>query len=360
MKLLWELGNYFEEQCKAMIKVLKSDNLPVILWGNTTEDFWKPFFENNGIFVEAVCDKVAKRLGGGTTSILTPIETDCLYKDYNAVIVVPYPNRMRREIDSFEHKPKRIYYLDVAKLHTHPVLFKRPQKENIELEQEKILQVADMLEDDMSKEILEIMLNYWISGNHNLIERFVEMQDRQYLDVLRFSDHEVFVNVGAYDGRYSKRFAELIGDYKAIYNLECDPMNFTFLRKTLEGMKNCYFINKGAWDSYGKLAFQADGNAGSCLQENGDTEVEVDSIDHMFLDTDITFIKADVEGAEYKLLDGARETIAKYKPKLAICCYHQMEDLFEIPLKIKELNPEYKIKLRHYTDTLTETVCYAY
>lgn len=68
----------------------------------------------------------------------------------------------------------------------------------------------------------------------------------------------------------------------------------------------------------------------------------------------------DIEGAEYRLLDGANNTIKKYKPKLAVYCYYQMDDLIEIPLKIKEINLEYKIKIRHYTDTLTETVCYAY
>jgi len=49
----------------------------------------------------------------------------------------------------------------------------------------------------------------------------------------------------------------------------------------------------------------------------------------------------------------------KNKLKLAICIYHDFRHLWEIPLYIKELVPEYKIYLRHHTDLAYETVCYA-
>ncbi len=67
----------------------------------------------------------------------------------------------------------------------------------------------------------------------------------------------------------------------------------------------------------------------------------------------------DIEGSELKALEGATETIRKYKPKLAICVYHKPEDIIEIPKKILELNPNYKLWLRHYSYVDTETVLYA-
>lgn len=54
-----------------------------------------------------------------------------------------------------------------------------------------------------------------------------------------------------------------------------------------------------------------------------------------------------------------KKIISDYCPKLAICIYHKREDLYELPLLIKKLNPTYKLYVRHYSDHFAETVCYA-
>ena len=73
----------------------------------------------------------------------------------------------------------------------------------------------------------------------------------------------------------------------------------------------------------------------------------------------VTFIKMDVEGAELESLKGAEKTIRRDKPKLAICIYHKPEDMWTIPLYIKELVPEYKLYIRHHSSGVCETVLYA-
>ena len=45
----------------------------------------------------------------------------------------------------------------------------------------------------------------------------------------------------------------------------------------------------------------------------------------------------DIEGAEYEALLGARGTISKYRPGLAISLYHRPADLWQIPLLINEM-----------------------
>lgn len=72
----------------------------------------------------------------------------------------------------------------------------------------------------------------------------------------------------------------------------------------------------------------------------------------------VTFIKLDIEGAEMDALIGARMSIKKWKPRLAVCVYHRREDLVEIPLYIHGLVPEYKMYLRHYSTCRAETVLY--
>lgn len=249
-----------------------------------------------------------------------------LYEDkrYNAVIISPYFSGIKKELENLSVRPRKVFKLDIAKLHLHPTLLFDNAVSFCHENMEKIEQVEKMLEDEESARVLNNVMNYWIHGDYELVQEYQELQNRQYLDVFEFGENEIFVNVGACDGKYSKLFAEQVPKYKKIYNMNCM------------------------------------GNSGAFLSDCGNIEIELDSIDNLFADIPVTFVKADVEGAEYNLLHGAKETIKKYKPKLAICCYHQVNDLTDIPLLIKELNPEYKIKLRHYTDTLTETVCYAY
>jgi hypothetical protein len=73
----------------------------------------------------------------------------------------------------------------------------------------------------------------------------------------------------------------------------------------------------------------------------------------------IDFIKLDIEGAEYECLQGAKEVIKKFKPRIAVCIYHKDEDFINIPSYLKELVPEYKLYLNHHMCDKCETVLYA-
>lgn len=73
----------------------------------------------------------------------------------------------------------------------------------------------------------------------------------------------------------------------------------------------------------------------------------------------IDFIKMDIEGWELRALKGARSTINKYGPKLAICLYHKFSDFVEIPQWLTANFPDYEFRLGHYTIFEDETVLYA-
>ena len=96
------------------------------------------------------------------------------------------------------------------------------------------------------------------------------------------------------------------------------------------------------------------------VSQNGDIQIEVDTIDNILNGQEATYIKMDVEGAELLSLMGAEETIRKYKPKLAICVYHRFDDLLTIPKYIKSLSSEYKFYLRaHDKPYFFDLVLYA-
>jgi len=66
----------------------------------------------------------------------------------------------------------------------------------------------------------------------------------------------------------------------------------------------------------------------------------------------VDFIKMDIEGSEEKALIGAKKTLKEFKPKLAITIYHKLSDFYKLPLLIKRLNPDYKIRIKNKKGTM--------
>ncbi len=58
----------------------------------------------------------------------------------------------------------------------------------------------------------------------------------------------------------------------------------------------------------------------------------------------VDFIKADIEGAERLMLKGAKRTLARFAPKLALCTYHLPDDPEVMERLILDANPEYVIE----------------
>lgn len=88
----------------------------------------------------------------------------------------------------------------------------------------------------------------------------------------------------------------------------------------------------------------------------GDSSTRIDDVVH----EKVTFIKMDVEGSELKALHGAKKSIKKHLPRLAISIYHKPEDIVEIPEYILSLHNGYQFYIRHHVPWLNnETVLYA-
>jgi hypothetical protein len=50
----------------------------------------------------------------------------------------------------------------------------------------------------------------------------------------------------------------------------------------------------------------------------------------------VDYIKMDIEGAEQRALQGARETLAKYRPRLSLSAYHVPSDPEKLPLLVRQ------------------------
>jgi FkbM family methyltransferase len=93
----------------------------------------------------------------------------------------------------------------------------------------------------------------------------------------------------------------------------------------------------------------------------GNSTIPLRSIDQLVESGDIprvNFIKLDVEGAELESLRGARRSIERFRPKLAISLYHKPNDIFELIQYVRRQFPFYSLHLDHYTIHVEETVLY--
>ena len=187
-------------------------------------------------------------------------------------------------------------------------------------------------------------------------------EDLQYFDVFSPLDDEVVIDDGAFDGATAIQFIEWgKGRVKKVYSFEFDPANIAKCEENLRPYADkVTIINKGTWDKDEVMHINASGRTGSTVNSTGSTAVSLTTIDKVMKDERVTFIKMDIEGAELKSLMGARNTIIKNHPRLAICVYHKASDLYEIPGYILSLVPGYKFFLRHYSSLANETVIYAY
>lgn len=199
-------------------------------------------------------------------------------------------------------------------------------------------------------------------------ERILRMtlcEHMEYMDneIMTVKPNEIFVDAGCYDGRTSFDFIKWAGrqNVSKIYAFEPDAGNYNKCMKNMGniGDTEIEMINAGLWSKNTILHFDEKHHAGSKFDSDGSASVSAVSLDAAVKGADVSFIKMDIEGAELEALRGAVNTIQSCRPRMAICVYHRPEDIIEIPKMIKELVPEYQLRLRHYMPNELDTVLYA-
>lgn len=210
-----------------------------------------------------------------------------------------------------------------------------------------------------------------------LEERFAESEHFDFIPVEKyrnfiwqdyFSDATIspsgeitLLDCGAYIGDSAEAVKRIYEDrLKYIYAIEPDTDNMRIMRHSFEqnGLSSkaaCFGC--GIYDREGELRFTRVEDELE-LAEEGDIIVPVRTIDNILCDREIygrLCIKMDCEGSECAALRGAKETIRRYRPYMAICLYHRMEDILEVPRTIRDICPEYAFYIRGGL----HTECYA-
>lgn len=191
----------------------------------------------------------------------------------------------------------------------------------------------------------------------------------QYFDVFIPHEHETFVDCGCYDGSTAFRFAGWCAEggksYDKIWSFEPDATSYMKCKRILNSLANCELFPYGISDKAGTVSFMANGYENAKIIEDGDRsdnrvqQVNVVKLDEILENERVTFIKMDIEGAEYDALKGAEKIIKEQKPRLAISVYHHPNHIIEIPKLLLEFRDDYKFYLRHYSLLANEVVLYA-
>lgn len=177
--------------------------------------------------------------------------------------------------------------------------------------------------------------------------------------LLSIGKNEVYVDCGAYTGDSVLDFVTFTGrQYEKIHAFEPDPRTFAKLSATVDGLPNVETHNVATGNQNGSIMFSDGHDVGSFISKEGKIRVPVVRLDDCLQDVP-TLVKMDIEGAELDALRGMSRILREHRPKLAICVYHKVEDLYEIPKYLKETVPEYRLKLRQHDAGFWETVLYA-
>jgi FkbM family methyltransferase len=185
----------------------------------------------------------------------------------------------------------------------------------------------------------------------------------QYFDYFIPGDNEIFIDGGVYGGESSGDFVKWTGgNYQAIYGFEANPYCIERCKKYYidNDIHDVEFIEKCMWNERAKMIFASDHSGASKISNEGNTVVDTDTIDNVLDGRSVTFIKMDIEGAEYRALLGAEKTIKKYHPRMALSVYHKPQDIIEIPTLLLEYNDSYRFALRQYSSLADETVLYVF
>ena len=151
----------------------------------------------------------------------------------------------------------------------------------------------------------------------------------------------IVVDVGANIGLHTLNMARIVGNTGRVFAFEPDPSNFEILGENVKinNYQNIILEEKAVGDKHGRVTLYQSDHPGNhrlfaqTKQAKGEVEVELTSLDKYFIDSNlaekINFIKIDVEGLEFSVLNGMKN-ILKNNKKIKILFEFVPENIMEV------------------------------
>jgi FkbM family methyltransferase len=228
-----------------------------------------------------------------------------------------------------------------------------------------VLKAADLWTDSQSQREFLQQVRWRLNGEWTF-ERPGNGESYFPKDIIRLLPEEVLVDCGAFDGDTIQSFLmHRRGDFRMIFAIEPDSHSFTKLECYTSSLapelkRKISLLNYAVGAERGTVRFASSGGLDAHISEDAGSIVPCAPISELVdLSIRTTYIKMDIEGAEFDALRGARSVIQRDKPIMGICIYHEQRDLWRLPLLMKAMVPEYQMYLRCHEGDGWQTVAYA-
>jgi FkbM family methyltransferase len=219
--------------------------------------------------------------------------------------------------------------------------------------------LSESLADSRSLDVLAMLRLFRLTWDARALEPIIEDSLYYPQGLFKLALNEVYVDAGAFDGDSIRAFIKRVDDrYERIIAFEPDPMTHVRLCEAFTD-ERIKLYNAALYSQCGEVSFCSEGTRGARIGADGRADVLAVALDGVLNGARVSFIKMNIEGAERFALEGARDTIKRWRPKLAISVYHRPSDLWQIARDIREIDPNYDLYLRQHDGGIIETVLYA-
>ena len=241
------------------------------------------------------------------------------------------------------------------------------------LHSKEIMECMSLFSDDRSREIYAKVLVARINAQRPDPSLVVS---RSLFNVSEFFAAERagrYVDCGAFVGdsieSYIRDREDSYGAIGKITAFEPDENNYAALSTRVDRLKrewslgeDCFTLYKagvGEHTVIGTISEESNGMQSKLIEDGEGKKTQIYALDDVIKEQ-VSFIKADIESYEYQMLAGAKNTIRRYRPNLAICIYHNAVDFYQIPILVHEICPDYKLMIRQHSFESAETILYAW
>jgi len=173
----------------------------------------------------------------------------------------------------------------------------------------------------------------------------------------RVRDGDHVVDCGAAEGVFSLRVLARAGRITLFEPLRLFTES---LKRTFQDHTNVCVVNAALSNAEGAGVLQG-GSLYGVVRADGEGEaISITTLDAWLNKSGarLDFLKADLEGFEERMLEGASTSIARWRPRIAITVYHPGNDWKTMQARLRELVPSYKFRVKglSYNDRVARPV----